>query len=225
MPPNSILSPFDLLEQIPELQPLPKPELNILLSKSSLLEYKDGETIFHQGDKADFFFYVIEGKVSMGGCSQAGRESVNCIAGKKDMFCCLPALDMNPYPVSAVSIGTSKVIRIRTKVFQEICLRYPAVYQKFVFRVCSLMREIEQRHMQRTGSAISRVASLLVRSNKVESQPIRLTRSEIAKLVGVTVETAIRILSQLGKEGIIRSARGSIKIIDEDRLYKLSELP
>lgn len=91
MSPNPI-SPFDFLEQVPELQALPKPDLNILLSKSSVLEFGDGETIFRRGNKADFFYYVMDGKVSMGECSKRGRESANCIAGKKDMFCCLPDL-------------------------------------------------------------------------------------------------------------------------------------
>ncbi len=224
MSPNTI-SPFDFLDQVPELQGLPKPDLNTLLSKSSVLEFKDGDAIFHHGDKAEYFYYVVEGKVSMGGCSQGGRESVNCIAGKKDMFCCLPALDMNPYPVTAVSIGPSKVIRINTKIFQEICLRHPLIYQKFVARVCGNIREIEQRHGQRMDSAVSRVAALLVGLNKKSSRPIPLTRAEIAKLVGITVETAIRTLSQFDKKGIIQSKRGLIKIIDQKKLYELSELP
>ena len=129
MSPNPI-SPFDFLEQVPELQGLPKTDLNILLSKSSVLEIANGGVIFNQGDKADFFYYVVEGKISMGGCSQARRESLNCIAGKKDMFCCLPALDLNPYPVTAVSVGPSTVIRIPTKLFQEVGLRHRSVYQK-----------------------------------------------------------------------------------------------
>lgn len=224
MTPLSI-SPFSFLEQIPELQDLPKADLNYLLSKSSILELRDNEAVFHQGDKAEYLYFVIEGKVSMGGCSPAGRESVNCIAGRKDLFCCLPALDMNPYPVTALSVGLSKVIRIPIKTFQEVCIRYPAIYQKFVARVCSNLREIEQRHGQRMDSAISRIASLLVNLNKKSSHPIRLTRSEIAKLVGITVETAIRTLSQMDKQNIIQSKRGLIKIIDKEKLFELSELP
>ena len=224
MSPNTI-SPFDFLEQVPELQGLPKTDLNFLLSKSSILEIENGGVIFHQGDKAEFFYYVVEGKISMGGCSQAGRESVNCIAGRKDMFCCLPALDMNPYPVTATSIGLSKIIRIPTNTFQDVCLRHPSIYQKFVARVCLNIREIEQRHGQRMESATSRVASLLVGLNRKNSHPIRLTRAEVAKLVGITVETAIRTLSQFDKKGIIQSKRGLVKIIDKDKLRELSELP
>jgi CRP-like cAMP-binding protein len=219
------ISPFSFLEQIPELQGLPKQALNSLSSKSSILEFADNEVIFHRGGTAKFFYFVIEGKVSMGECSKAGRESVNCIAGRKDLFCCLPALDMNPYPVTAISIGLSKVIRIPTKIFQEVCLRHPATYQIFVTRVCSNLRQIEQRHGQRMESATSRIALLLVGLNKKSNHPIRLTRAEVAKLVGVTVETTIRTLSQLGKKGIIQSKRGLIKIIDKDKLYELSELP
>lgn len=210
--------PFNFLDQIPEFHDLPKSDLNYLLSKSFVLEMQDNEVIFSKGDKSDFFYFVIEGKVSMGGCSQNGQESTTCIARKKEMFCCLPALDMNPYPVTAVSSGPSKIIRIPTKVFHEICLRHPMTYQKFVNRVCSILRDVVQRHNRRMESAASRISALLISLNEKNNHPIRLTRAEIAKMVGVTVETSIRTLSLMNKQKIIESSRSVIKILDKDKL-------
>lgn len=146
---------FSFLERVPELQGLPKSELNHLLSKSSILELQEGEAVFQQGGKSEFFYFVLEGKVSMGGCSKAGRESVNCIASRKDLFCCLPALDMQPYPVTATSVGPSKVIQIPIPVFQEVCLRHPTIYQKFVIRVCANLREVELTFPPKTGPIAS----------------------------------------------------------------------
>jgi CRP-like cAMP-binding protein len=49
------------------------------------------------------------------------------------------------------------------------------------------------------------------------------TRQEIADMSGLTIETAIRIMSRLKKSGVIGSARGHILILDEVRLRLLSE--
>ena len=49
------------------------------------------------------------------------------------------------------------------------------------------------------------------------------TRQEIADMVGTTTETAIRITSRLKDRGIIRSVRGKIIILDEDKLKLFSE--
>lgn len=188
------------------------------MSKCTVLEISNCEMLFREGDSSDSVYFVVEGKVSMGNCTQSGRESTMCIAGRKDFFCCLPALDLKPYPVAAQSIGSSIVIKLPIAIFQEICRKHPSVYQKFVAKTCQILRDVAHRHNNRTESALSKIASLLVTLQSKSTHPIRLTRAEVAKLVGVTVETAIRTLSQMDKQKVIQSRRGVIKVIDKEKL-------
>jgi CRP-like cAMP-binding protein len=51
------------------------------------------------------------------------------------------------------------------------------------------------------------------------------TRQEIADMSGTTTETAIRFLSSLNRRKITRSVRGTIVILDEQKLHLLSEGP
>ena len=51
------------------------------------------------------------------------------------------------------------------------------------------------------------------------------TRQDIAEMAGTTTETAIRVLSHLKDRGIIRSARGKVIILNEEKLRLLSEGP
>jgi len=51
------------------------------------------------------------------------------------------------------------------------------------------------------------------------------TRQEIADMVGTTIETAIRVMSNLKDRGIIRSVRGKVIILDRERLKLLGEGP
>lgn len=217
------LSPFSFLEQLPEFQSLPKSDLNYLMSKCTVRELSNGQVIFQEGESSDFVYFVVDGKISMGNCTQSGRETTMCIAGRKDFFCCLPALDFKPYPVAAQSIGPSTVIKLPLSIFQEICRKHPLIYQKFVTKTCEILRGVAHRHNNRTESAFSKIASLLVNLHSKSTHPIRLTRAEVAKLVGVTVETAIRSLSEMDKQKVIQSKRGVIKIIDKEKLFELSE--
>ncbi|MCG3176615.1 MAG: hypothetical protein MOGMAGMI_01573 [Candidatus Omnitrophica bacterium] len=220
--PKSPISPFDFLAHVPELSSLPRPELNYLVSKSALIEIKPKQILFSQGEPSQYFYVVIEGRVSMGDCGSSGRETVSCIAGRRDIFCCLPALDHKPYPATAVSATDAKALRIPIAVLQEIGSRNPSVYQMFVAKVCANLRVIEQRHSQRMEPAVTRISSLLIDQYEKTPHPIRLTRAEIAKLTGTTVETAIRTLSQLGKRGILQSRRGLIKVVEAKKLYELA---
>lgn len=219
--PIQTISLFEFLEQVPELGPLPKPELNYLLSKCAVLQTKAQQRLFTQGDSPEYFYVVMEGRVAMGDCAASGRELITCIAARRDIFCCLPTLDLKPYPASAICITDAKVIKIPIRIFQEICQRHPVVYQRFVEKMCANLRHVEQRQTQSAEPVQTRIASLLVDHWEKNPHPVRLTRAEIAKLTGTTVETAIRTLSQMGKRGIIQSRRGLIKILDRDRLYEL----
>jgi len=51
------------------------------------------------------------------------------------------------------------------------------------------------------------------------------TRQELADMVGITTETAIRVMSQLKDRGIIGSSRGKVIILDKEKLRLLSEGP
>ena len=71
--------------------------------------------------------------------------------------------------------------------------------------------QLGQRVSEMTGPVETRVAQalldLVASAGKAEGQgasiPLALTRQEIADLAGTTVETAIRIMSRWGKEGLV----------------------
>ena len=64
--------------------------------------------------------------------------------------------------------------------------------------------------------------TLLTLAKKFDSKTIPLTKQELAEMANTTVETTIRILSELTKQGILVSARGSTTIAKRDRLERLA---
>ena len=75
----------------------------------------------------------------------------------------------------------------------------------------------------------SRIASLLLKlSDKMGKQAdegllidMKLTKQDIADMVGTTVETAIRTMSKLKKSGYISEKGGRILILDREGLASL----
>jgi len=53
---------------------------------------------------------------------------------------------------------------------------------------------------------------------------LRITREEIANLVGTATETAIRLLSDLRNEGVISLEGKKIQIADVNRLIKIANI-
>ena len=67
-----------------------------------------------------------------------------------------------------------------------------------------------------------RLAQALLRLSKKFGATIPLTKHELAELANTTVETTIRILSQLKQQGVVASSRGSTTIKKADKLQQLA---
>jgi CRP/FNR family transcriptional regulator len=67
-----------------------------------------------------------------------------------------------------------------------------------------------------------RLAQVLVGLSEKFGKTIPLTKHELAEMAGTTVETTIRLLSQLKRDGVLKSSRGSTTILKSDRLRRLA---
>ena len=72
-----------------------------------------------------------------------------------------------------------------------------------------------------------RVASFLLslvtdQTDLNKNLPLHLARHEIAKILGLTTETISRVMTRLQREAVIVAPRGSVRILDHDRLRSMS---
>ena len=184
--------------------------------------YAKGETVFRAGDPAEAVCVVKEGRVHLMKFLEGGQASTTCVMTRGETFCCLPALDRKPYPVDAVAAINSVVIRIPTSAFHELLQKNPAFLQDALCVFCDRLRDVEHKSCMVYDSVERRLAQALVTLSKKFGATIPLTKHELAELASTTVETTIRVLSHLKKQGIITSSRGSTTIAKPDQLEDLA---
>ena len=51
--------------------------------------------------------------------------------------------------------------------------------------------------------------------------PLALSRQDVARMVGATIETAIRIMSRWNRDGVVRTERFSFLIPDRETLEQI----
>ena len=180
--------------------------------------YGKGDTIFRAGQPADAVCVVREGRVHLMKFLEGGQASTTCVMTPGETFCCLPALDGKPYPVDAVAAVDSTVIRIPTSAFHELLRKNPAFLQDSLCLFCDRLRQVEDKSCMTYDSVERRLAKALLMLSKKFGPTIPLTKQELAELANTTQETTIRILSQLSKQGVIRSARGKTTILRSEKL-------
>lgn len=211
-----------LLDRVEPFKRLSAVERQRLAAASREKRYAKGETIFRAGDPAEAVCIVKEGRVHLMKFLESGQASTTCVMTTGETFCCLPALDRKPYPVDAIAAEDSVVVRIPTSTFHELLQANPAFLQQSLCLFCDRLRQVEDKSCMVYDSVERRLAQALVTLSKKFGPTIPLTKHELAELANTTVETTIRVLSHLKKQGIIRSARGSTTIAKPDKLQHLA---
>jgi CRP/FNR family transcriptional regulator len=192
--------------------------------------FKKKETVFSEGDPPDWFYIVREGKVKITKLSHEGREIILEIISPDDFFGGIAVIKGFPYPANAVAMEDTKLLKVSRGDLMRILDRFPSVMyciaQNMGDRIKGSHETLKNIALERIEA---RIASLLIKlADKTgEKTPsgilidIRLTRQDIAEMVGTTVETSIRTMSKFKKLGIVSEKAGKILVKDAERLKSL----
>lgn len=173
--------------------------------------YKKGEMIFEEGDHALYYFQVLEGKVKLNNYNEEGKEFIHNILGKNQSFGdSLLFLDKF-YPMNAVALSQTDVIRLPKNSFlemldqnHEICLSMNAcLSQRLYFQAVMLQGMSSQNPVMRLKGLLDYLKSYHD-GDCEQCFHIELTRQQLANLVGLRVETVIRTLKKMEKDKKIR---------------------
>jgi len=201
-------------------------ELNELATLSIEHGFTPNEFIFWDGDSPEWFYIVAEGKVKVLKHSSSGKEFIIAFFGPGEMFGEVAVFENKPYPASAQAVIETKVIGVKKDDFLPFLANRPQVALKIISVLGGRLRDAQSRLRDIAGERVEqRLASVLLMLSVKFGPTIPFTRQEIADMVGTTIETAIRVISTLKNRRIIRSVRGKVIILDEQKLRLLSEGP
>ena len=203
-------------------------ELEPYLSSSS---YKKKEEIFSEGDPPDWFYIVVRGKVKITKISQEGKEIILEIISPNDIFGGVAVLKSFPYPANAIAMEETDVLKISRKNLMRLIDRFPNL---MYFIALQLGERMKSSHESLKNIALERVeariaALLLKLASKIGKETgngtlidMRLTKQDVADMVGTTVETSIRTFSKFKKQGFLTDSDGKIILKDTEGLMALS---
>jgi CRP/FNR family transcriptional regulator len=213
---------------IPFFAHLSHRERSILARELVETRYRKGEFIFHEGEPATCFHVLAAGAVKCTKTSPAGKQVTLKILLPGDLFCCdTMVLTGSCYPGSAQPIEEATVLSLRKETYYHLLRRNPDT----AFRV---IEYLSQRLHEAQGlatalalnSAEQRLAALLLklasqvglRKGRQVRLTVPLTRQDLADLIGVTLETATRLMCRFKREALVSGTAKSLVIHDLTRL-------
>jgi CRP/FNR family transcriptional regulator len=193
--------------------------------------YRKKEDIFTEGDAPEWFYVVLTGKVKVTKISHDGKEIILEIISPYDIFGGVAVLRNFPYPANAVAMEDSEILKISRKNLMRLVDRFPnlmfCIAMQLGDRMKSSYDSLKNIALERVEA---RIAALLLKlGNKVGVETdaglmidMRLTKQDVADMVGTTVETSIRTFSKFKKEGLVTDLDGKIIIKDRKGLMSFS---
>jgi CRP-like cAMP-binding protein len=185
--------------------------------------YKKGQVLFHQDSPALGVFCVLDGQVKILKNSEDGKETITRIATCGDVLGLRGVLTDSNQPVTAKVMQDAQICFIDRKFFKDLILKSPEAANSLIMRLAKDVTQLEDKvEGMNTKTVRQRLVQLLLSFCQTYGMrkagevfiDLKITRAEMAAMVGTTPETIIRILSDMDSTGIIRQDGKKIFIPD-----------
>ncbi|WEK70490.1 MAG: Crp/Fnr family transcriptional regulator [Candidatus Chryseobacterium colombiense] len=173
--------------------------------------FKKGEMIFKEGDQVLYYFQIVEGKIKLNNYNDEGKEFIHNVLGKNQSFGDNLIFLDKQYHMNATCLSPTEVIRLPKNKFLQLLEKYPDISIEMNHclsqRLYYKMVMIQNMASSNPSIRLKGLLNYLKSYHNEDCQhcfSVELTRQQIANLVGLRVETVIRALKKMEKEGDIK---------------------
>ena len=207
-------------------------EREILRSNSTIQHFKRNELIYCEGDEPKDMMCLLKGKVKIYKDGVGGRSQIIRMIKPVQYFGYRASFAQEDYLTNASAFEASTVCMIPMTVVTGLLMSNPNLAMIFIRQLSIDLGISDERTVNLTQKHIrGRLAeSLLFLKDTygVEEDEstlsIYLSREDLANLSNMTTSNAIRTLSNFATEKLITIDGRKIKIIDEEKLKKISKI-
>lgn len=202
------------LAALPAFAPLSGSELEGIAKFFTARTYRKGEIVANEGERLEFFYFVLAGNVQAFWKDDEGHH-LKLGIDEPGMHFPDQALSGEATLVSHIAISDLRLAAIPRLELMKLLERHPPVAAVMLMAVAARLRRMVARSKMLTMEDVyGRVVKLLLASapdGKVVGE--RLTHAEIGHRVGATREMVGRVLRDLVRGGYIASDDGRISIL------------
>jgi CRP/FNR family cyclic AMP-dependent transcriptional regulator len=191
---------------------------NRMDTQTTTRDYRNRQTIFAQGDKADAMFYVQNGNVKLTVESKSGKKAVIAILRHGDFFGegCLARQSL--WTSTAMAIQPSTIARVKRAAIVRIIRREPAFAKLFIsyllFRIGRIEDEFVDQIFSSSEKRLARIL-LLLAGVGLQSKPklalVKVNQETLAEMVGTTRSRVSYFMNRFREMGFI-DYNGSLRV-------------
>lgn len=202
---------------------LTAPELDAILQPIDNLHVPQATVLYEQLATAPYVYTVRSGMLKLRVDLPNGGQRIVRLVRPGDVAG-METLVGERYHHTAIALRDADVCRIPREVVLKLDQTSPAVHQALLQR---WQRSVDQAEhcivSLSTGTAEARMARLLIMLGCSGNQPETMpSREDMGALLGITTETASRIMAEFKRRGLVHTDRGSDVVCDHAGLAHLA---
>ncbi|MDR0745260.1 MAG: Crp/Fnr family transcriptional regulator [Mediterranea sp.] len=212
--------------------PLTAEQREFLSNNFTLQNYKKNETIYSEGESATHLMCLLIGKVKVYKDGVGGRSQIIRMIKPVEYFGYRAYFAKEEYVTAATAVEPSVICLVPMNAILTLVKQNSDIAMFFIRQLSIDLGIADERTVSLTQKHIrGRLAEsllFLMESYGLEEDgstlSIYLSREDLANLSNMTTSNAIRTLSNFANERLVTIDGRKIKIIDEEKLRKISKI-
>ncbi len=226
---RDLVSKTEAISKIQFLHGLNDQELRKIGPYFLEFKFKKNQFLFLEGDPASKFYVIKSGRVRLLKTAASGREMVLEVM-VPGQLCGGTSLFGDTHRNGAQAVEPTIAYGMSKDSYEELLIAYPKIARGIITYLGGKLMDAHDVIISLVSSKVeNRIASVIVRLCENHGTPtddgiminIRLTRQDIADIVGSTVETTIRTISKFQKKGLLATVSGRLLVKDINSFRKM----
>jgi CRP-like cAMP-binding protein len=217
-----------IVREFSALKTLTKDELITISDCKTVTTIKKGEAIFMEGENVKGVFCIKDGVCKMTKLSANGKVQIVKLTQKGELLGQRSLISDEPANLSAIAVEDMEVCFIPKSEILGFLNKNNDFSMGVMKTVCGDLKDADDTLVDLAQKNVKeRLAqTLLYLEEKFgvlgdQSLRLRLSREEIASIIGTATESCIRLLSEFKKLGLIELNGKKITILDKVKLKKM----
>ncbi len=191
-----------------------------------------GAFIFHQGEPAEAFFIIIEGRVRLTQITANGDQVILRYFDPGDGVGIIAVLSEIDYPAYGEALKDCILLCWDRATARQLMVQIPLLalngMEMMAGRFARLQRRYQEMATQRVEQRVAIALLRLVRQFGKRTEDgvlidMQLSRKDLAEMTGTNLYNVSRILSKWEQDGVVRTGRKKVVLLKAHALVQLIE--
>lgn len=222
-----MVNDLNIISRAHMFEGLPMNQLQQIMDIAISQTFSKGEMIFFEQDQGNGFYLMAEGLVKIFKVSPSGKEHILHVFGPGEPFGEVPVFSGKRFPANAEAIKDSRVLFFPRTAFLELITANPSLALNILavlsMRLRQFTDQIENLSLKEVPARLAAYLLYLATEQKnSEVVTLDISKGQLASLLGTIPETLSRILTRMGKQGLIKTRERKIHLLDREALEFLA---